>query len=303
MSLSEEIKSTALSLGFTACGISPAIELSEDLALLEQRIGLGYHGEMAYLARTPEVRADVRLLVPNAKSVISVLLNYNSSAPETTGPYKISRYAWGTDYHVVINEKLKQLQQWLEKTTGVAGSRAGVDSGPVFEKRLAQRAGLGWMGKHNVLINKKSGTWCFIGEIITTLELDYDTPETDHCGNCRLCIDACPTAALTGEHCLDARKCISYLTISYKGDFDESTPKDFKNHIYGCDICQEVCPWNKKAEITKEPGFMIHNPLLFFSKEQWESLDEPTFEKLSASSAMNRTGYKQLKRNIQHLQH
>lgn len=300
MSLSSEIKAKALSLGFSDCGISPATAFPEDLAHLEQRINKGLHADMGYLARNPEVRADVRLLVPGARSVISVLLNYYTEAPEQSSHYKISRYAWGTDYHEVIKGKLAQLQQWLEQKTGVAGSRAGVDTGPVFEKRLAQQSGLGWIGKHNLLINKKGGSYFFIGEIITTLELEYDTPETDHCGSCRLCLDACPTAALGEGHCLDALKCISYLTIKHKGPFLETMPSDLKGYIYGCDICQDVCPWNKNAEPSMVSEMEGNKVLLQMTDEDWESLNEESFNALFHDTAAHHAGHERIIRNIHH---
>jgi epoxyqueuosine reductase len=300
LSLSSAIKSKALSLGFSACGISPATAFSEDLAHLEQRISKGLHAEMSYLARNPEVRADVRLLMPGAQSVISVLLNYYTDAPPPASTYKISRYAWGTDYHEVIKNKLAQLQQWLEQTTGVAGCRAGVDTGAVFEKRLAQQAGLGWIGKHNLLINKKGGSWFFIGEIITTLELDYDTPEPDHCGNCRICVDACPNGALGEGHDLNAHHCISYLTIKHKGPFPETMPKDLKGYIYGCDICQEACPWNTRPIPSTVPEMAENSTLHQMTNEDWEHLTEEQFNTLFQHSAAHFAGHERFIRNVLH---
>jgi epoxyqueuosine reductase len=300
MSLSTEIKATARSLGFSACGISAATDFPEDLAQLEQRVSQGLHADMAYLARDPGVRADVRRLVPGARSVISVLLNYYCEAPVHSGKYKISRYAWGLDYHEVIKEKLAQLQHWIEERTGVAGSRAGVDTGPVFEKRLAQQAGLGWIGKNNILINKDEGSWFFIGEIITTLELEYDAPETDHCGQCRQCLDACPTQALGEGHALDALKCLSYLTIKHKGPFHDSLPQDLNGYIYGCDICQNACPWNSKASPSAVPEMTGKDELLQMTDTDWEELTEEKFETLFQDSAAHFAGHERIIRNIRH---
>ena len=254
--ISEKIKNFAIQLGFHACGISKADLLAEDAFLLEKWLAQNHEGEMAYMRNHIEKRTDPRLLVENAKSVISVLLNYYPEKPlQTEDQYKISKYAYGTDYHFVLKDKLTELLSFIEEICGKRTARIFVDSAPVLDKRWAQKSGLGWIGKNTCLITKEQGSFFFIGEIIIDLELDADKPIEDYCGSCTKCLNACPTNALVAPYRLDARKCISYLTIENKEEIPDRFKNSFNNWIYGCDICQDVCPWNKKAITTLIPEF------------------------------------------------
>lgn len=294
---SQLIKKSAKNLGFLSCGISKAEFLEEEAPRFEKWLNEQKHGQMAYMENHYDKRLDPRLLVPGAKSVVSLLLNYYTDEHQVEGAPKISKYAYGTDYHFVIKEKLKQLFQILQEEIGEINGRVFVDSAPVMDKAWAGRSGLGWMGKNTNLINKKVGSFFFIAEMILDLKLDYDTPVTDHCGTCTACIDACPTEALTPYN-IDASRCISYLTIELK----DQIPSEFQNKMddwsFGCDICQDVCPWNRFSKPHSEPLFEPRSELLEFTKKDWEELTEATFDIIFKNSAVKRTRYRGLKRNL-----
>ena len=294
---SKLIKNTAKDLGFLSCGISKAEFLEEEAPRFEKWLNEQKHGQMAYMENHYDKRLDPRLLVPGAKSVVSLLLNYYTDEHQVEGAPKISKYAYGTDYHFVIKEKLKQLFQILQEEIGEINGRVFVDSAPVMDKAWAGRSGLGWMGKNTNLINKKVGSFFFIAEMILDLKLDYDAPVTDHCGTCTACIDSCPTEALTPYN-IDASRCISYLTIELK----DQIPSEFQNKMddwsFGCDICQDVCPWNRFSKPHNEPLFEPRTELLEFTKKDWEELTEATFDTIFKNSAVKRTRYRGLKRNL-----
>ncbi len=294
------IKAEALKNNFSACGISPVQSLPEDEERMETWLAKGMHGSMQYLERNKEKRYNPAKLVEGAQSVITVLYNYypDKKLPENNN-YKLSKYAYGKDYHFVVKEKLRALLTSIEKKTGKRKARVFVDSAPVLDRAWARHSGLGFIGKNTLLINKKLGSFLFIGHIMIDLELDYDSEETGNfCGTCTRCIDACPTDALTPFR-LDARKCISYLTIENR----EAIPPEFegkmRNWIFGCDICQDVCPWNRFSIPHNEPLFEPSGPLLKMKKQDWENLDKVKFTSLFEESAVQRTGVKGLKRNIE----
>jgi len=294
---SKLIKTTAKNLGFLSCGISKAEFLEEEAPRLEQWLKEGKHGQMAYMEKNFDKRLDPRILVPGAKSVVSLLLNYYTDKQQVKGAPKISKYAFGTDYHFVIKGKLKQLFQILQDQIGEINGRVFVDSAPVMDKAWAARSGLGWMGKNTNLITQKVGSFYFIAEMIIDLELEYDTPVTDHCGTCTACIDACPTEALSPYN-IDASKCISYLTIELK----DQIPHEFQNKMddwtFGCDVCQDVCPWNRFSKSHNEPLFDPNPEMMDFKRKDWEELTEATFETIFKNSAIKRTRYEGLKRNL-----
>jgi epoxyqueuosine reductase len=301
--LSTLIKAEARALGFFDCGISKAEYLEEDAKRVETWLEKGMQGEMSYLERNREKRYDATKLVEGAQSVISVLYNYfpQKELPESAG-YKISKYAYGKDYHFVIKDKLKQLLEKIERLTGKRTARIFVDSAPVLDRAYARKSGLGFVGKNTLLINRKGGSFFFIGHIILDLELQTDEATiTNFCGSCTKCIQACPTGALKPFE-VDARKCISYLTIEYRGDaISEAFKGKWNNWIFGCDICQDVCPWNRGAKAHQEPLFEVSENLKGMKKTDWEAMDKPGFKALFQGTAVERTGYKGLKRNISFL--
>lgn len=274
--------------------------MENDEERLSHWLSQGFHGEMGYMARNVEKRLDPGKLLPGARSVIVLLMNY---LPEETLPeknnYKIARYAYGKDYHLVIREKLNLLTAELKAFAGEFQSRAFTDSAPVLERSWAEKAGLGWIGKNTCLIHPKIGSFVFIGEIITDLELEYEKQQVNNlCGGCTRCIDACPTGAILAARLLDAKKCISYHTIESKGELPEEDKDKFHDWIFGCDICQEVCPWNRKAAPHKEEAFKPRPELWKMDKAAWEGLTEEQFNELFKDSAVLRTKYAGLKRNI-----
>jgi len=296
------IKSEAKRLGFLSCGISKAEFLETEAPRLENWLSNNMHGEMQYMENHFDKRLDPTLLVEGSKSVISLLLNYfPSEIQKDESAPKISKYAYGTDYHFVIKDKLKQLLHFIQDEIGEVEGRAFVDSAPVLDKAWAAKSGLGWIGKHSNLLTQQVGSFYFIAEIIIDLELDYDMPTTDHCGTCTACIDACPTEAITEPYVVDGSKCISYFTIELK----ENIPNDFKGQfddwMFGCDICQDVCPWNKFSKAHSEPLFNPHPELLEMSKKDWQEITEDTFKKVFQKSAVKRTKYSGLVRNIDFL--
>jgi len=302
-SLSDSIKSKALELGFYGCGISEAVFLEDDARHMEQWLEEGCHGEMTYLEKNRGKRYHPALLLEEARSVISVLYDYY---PEITLPsednYVISKYAYGNDYHFVMKNKLNELLAFVEEQTGERNARAFVDSAPMLDRAWAHKSRLGFIGKNTCLINKKGGSFFFIGHLLLDLELQYEgeIDPKNYCGSCTRCIDACPTGAIEPFK-VDARKCISYLTIEYRGELDESLKDRFGDRIYGCDTCQDVCPWNRFSSPHQEPEFNPSPLLTGLRKEDWNKLKKPLFNQLFKHSAVQRAGYKGLRRNIEFL--
>lgn len=296
------IKTEAKRLGFDYCGISKADFLEEEAPRLENWLNKNMHGQMSYMQNHFDKRLDPRILVPGAKSVISMLLNYYPSEEQQdeTAP-KISKYAYGTDYHFVIKEKLNLLLEFIKANIGDVDGRAFVDSAPVMDKAWAKKSGLGWIGKHSNLINKNSGSFFFIAELIVDLDLEYDGPIKDYCGTCTKCIDACPTKAIVGPNIVDGSKCISYFTIELKENIPNDVKGKFDNWAFGCDVCQDVCPWNRFAKPHSENHFKANDELLQLSKNDWEEITEETFKRVFKGSAVKRTKFSGLKRNIEFL--
>ena len=295
------IKKEAKRLGFLSCGISKAEFLEDEAPRLENWLNKNMHGEMSYMANHFDKRLDPTLLVPDSKSVVSLLLNYFPEETQTNETYKISKYAFGEDYHFVIKDKLKQLLNFIQNEIGEVHGRAFTDSAPVLDKAWAAKSGLGWIGKHSNLITKSSGSFYFIAELIIDLELDYDYAVTDHCGSCTACIDACPTQAITEPYVVDGSKCISYFTIELKNEIPSDMKGKFDDWMFGCDICQDVCPWNRFSKPHKEPLFNSSKELLTMSKKEWEEITEEVFQKTFEKSAVKRTKYSGLIRNINFL--
>ncbi|AKD55813.1 tRNA epoxyqueuosine(34) reductase QueG [Spirosoma radiotolerans] len=294
------IKAKAAALGFDFCGVAKADFLEDEAPRLETWLKNGMHGQMNYMANHFDKRLDPRLLVDDAKSVLTVLLNYypEQKLPEGDDDLKLSKYAYGTDYHFVIKDKLKDLLTFIHDEIGEVGGRAFVDSAPVMDKAWAKRAGLGWVGKHTNLINREIGSFFFIGELILDLELEPDGPITDYCGTCTRCIDACPTDAIVGPYVVDGSKCISYFTIELKEAIPTEVQGKFNNWMFGCDICQDVCPWNRFARPHKTPAFDPHPDLAKLTKTDWEEITEDVFREIFRRSAVKRTKLEGLKRNI-----
>ena len=295
------IKKEAKRLGFLSCGISKAEFLEDEAPRLENWLNKNMHGEMSYMANHFDKRLDPTLLVPDSKSVVSLLLNYFPEETQTNETYKISKYAYGEDYHFVIKDKLKQLLNFIQNEIGEVHGRAFTDSAPVLDKAWAAKSGLGWIGKHSNLITKSNGSFYFIAELIIDLELDYDYAVTDHCGSCTACIDACPTQAITEPYVVDGSKCISYFTIELKNEIPSDMKGKFDDWMFGCDICQDVCPWNRFSKPHKEPLFNSSKELLTMSKKEWEEITEEVFQKTFEKSAVKRTKYSGLIRNINFL--
>jgi epoxyqueuosine reductase len=299
----EKIKGKAKELGFLDCGISEARFLAEERERLESWLSKEMHGGMKYMARNVDKRLDPRLLVENARSVITVLLNYFPSDEQADPEAPIlSKYAFGTDYHIVMKEKLNELLRFIQSEISRCIGRAFVDSAPVLDRAWAANAGLGWIGKNTNLISPVHGSFFFIGELIIDLELIPTNKRVlDHCGKCTRCIDACPTHALVAPYQLDARKCISYQTIENRDEIDPLLKDKFENRVFGCDICQDVCPWNLKAETHNEAAFRLNEELKSLTKEEWYALDDLQFKRLFHHSAVERTKYEGLKRNLNFL--
>ena len=298
----ELIKAEAKRLGFLSCGISKSEFLEEEAPRLEAWLTKGMQGEMQYMENHFDKRLNPGLLVDGAKSVISVLLNYYPEKTQEEGTYKISRYAYGQDYHHVMKGKLRQLMEFIGENFGAVNGRAFVDSAPVLDKAWAAKSGLGWIGKNSNLLTQQVGSYYFIGELIIDLELEYDNPATDHCGSCTACLDACPTQAIVEPYVVDGSKCISYFTIELKNEIPNEAKGQFDDWIFGCDVCQEVCPWNRFSKPHQEPLFQPHPELLSMTKKDWEEITEEVFRKVFKKSAVKRTKYAGLKRNIRFLQ-
>ncbi len=297
------IKAEAKRLGFMSCGISKAEFLEEEAPRLESWLKKNMHGEMSYMENHFDKRLDPTKLVDGSKSVISLLLNYYPSQFQKADSYKISKYAYGTDYHFVIKDKLKDLLKFIQIEIGEVEGRAFVDSAPVLDKAWAAKSGLGWIGKNSNLLTKQVGSFYFIAELIVDLELEYDTPVTDHCGICTACIDACPTQAILEPYKVDGSKCISYFTIELKEELPTSLKGQFDDWMFGCDVCQDVCPWNKFSKSHNEPLFNPHPDLLGMNKKDWQEITKETFDQIFRKSAVKRTKFEGLKRNINFLKH
>ncbi len=296
--LTNFIKSKSVDLGFISCGISKANFLEEEAANLENWLKNEMHGEMSYMERNFDMRLDPRKILNGAKSVISLTYNYYTDKLQKDENFKISKYAFGTDYHFVIREKLKNLLFLIKEKVGDINGRVFVDSAPILERAWAKKSGLGWIGKNTNLISKNVGSFFFLCEIIVDIELDYDYSTTDHCGTCTACIDACPTNAIVEPYKVDGSRCISYLTIELKENMPEYAKDSYDKWIFGCDICQDVCPWNKFSKPHNEPLFNADEKFLSMSKNEWLEITKETFDKVFKDSPVKRTGYDGLKRNI-----
>jgi epoxyqueuosine reductase len=285
-----------------SCGISKAQFLEEEAPRLEKWLSNNMHGKMHYMENHFDKRLDPTKLVEGSKSVISLLLNYYPSEEQKdkTAP-KISKYAYGIDYHFVIKNKLKQLLEFIQQEIGEVNGRAFVDSAPVLDKAWAAKSGLGWMGKHTNLLTQQMGSFYFIAELIVDLDLDYDLPTTDHCGSCTACIEACPTQAIVEPYVVDGSKCISYFTIELKENIPTELKGKLDDWMFGCDVCQDVCPWNRFSKPHREPLFSPRPELLAMTKKDWEEITEDTFKKVFKDSAVKRAKFSGLKRNIQFL--
>ena len=297
-----KIKNWAKELGFTNCGIAKAEFLEEEAKNLENWLTNKYNGEMHYMHNHFDMRLDPRLLVPDAKSVISLTYNYFTDQPQNSNAPKISKYAYGVDYHFVVKDKLQLLFQKIQDEYGEISGRCFVDSAPILEHAWAKRSGNGWIGKHSLLINKQQGSFFFLSEIILDLELEYDNHiATNHCGTCTACIDACPTNAIVDNKVVDGSKCISYLTIELKDAMPAAFQEKMDDWMFGCDVCQDVCPWNRFSKKHTEPLFEPKPALLNMERREWHELSQETFNEIFKKSAVKRTKYEGLKRNIQFL--
>tara|TARA_B100001142_G_C14337493_1_gene656502 strand:+ start:432 stop:1352 length:921 start_codon:yes stop_codon:yes gene_type:complete len=294
------IKLEAKRLGFISCGISKSGFLDEEAPRFEKWLSNNMNGEMKYMENHFDKRLDTTKLVLDSKSVLSLLYNYYPEKELDTN-YKISKYAYGKDYHDVIKYKLNELLYTIKENIGDVSGRAFVDSAPILERAWASKSGLGWVGKNTNLISKKTGSFYFIAELIIDLDLIYDSIETDHCGSCTACIDSCPTDAIVDPYIVDGSKCISYYTIELKDNLPSSLKDKFENWIFGCDICQDVCPWNKFSKPHKEPLFNPTNDLLYMTDRDYKEITLETFNKVFSKSAVKRTKYKGLSRNINFL--
>jgi epoxyqueuosine reductase len=297
------VKAQAAALGFDVCGIAPAGDLPE-LKFLREWLAAGYDGEMAYLRRSAARRADVRSIMPLARAVVVTGTVYNTRHPYSTeeadpGRAQISRYAWGDDYHDVVGERLERLVQWMRRSSDEpVEARAYVDTGPVQERVYARHAGVGWIGKNSCVINPQLGSWIFLGEIICSLPLEPDAPSFDQCGACTLCLESCPTGALVAPGVLDSRRCISYLTIELRGDVPGPLQPAIGSHVYGCDVCQEVCPWNQMAPVSDDAAWQ-RRPV--WDRVDLVALASATDDELADAmkrSAMRRTRVQGLRRNV-----
>jgi epoxyqueuosine reductase len=295
------IKTEAKRLGFLSCGISKADFLEEEAPRLEKWLQKNMHGEMSYMANHFDKRLDPRLLVEGSKSVISLLLNYYPEETQIEDSYKISKYAYGQDYHHIIKSKLRQLQEFISEEIGEVNGRAFVDSAPVLDKAWAAKSGLGWIGKNSNLLTQQVGSFYFIAELIVDIDLEYDHMVTDHCGTCTACLDACPTQAIVEPYVVDGSKCISYFTIELKNELPNEMKGSFDDWMFGCDVCQDVCPWNRFSKPHNEPLFNPNPELLSMSKKDWEEITEDVFQKVFKKSAVKRTKFAGLKRNIDFL--
>jgi len=300
-SASQFIKAASHELGFSYCGISKAEYLEEEAPRLEEWLKRDYQGSMGYLESHFDKRLDPTLLVPGAKSVISLIYNYypqKDIAQSNPDNLKIAKYAYGEDYHFVIKDKLKTFLKKIQEEIGEVNGRVFVDSAPVHERAWAKKSGLGWIGKNSLLLNRSMGSFFFLAELIVDLELEYDGPIKDYCGTCTACMDACPTDAILQPYVVDGSKCISYFTIELKEEIPMEVKGKFENWIFGCDICQDVCPWNRFAQPHHENKFLPHPDLPGMSAFDWQEITQEVFNKIFRKSAVKRTGFAGLKRNI-----
>ena len=299
---SRVIKTLASTFGFDYCGIAKAQPLDDDARRLEAWLNKGFHGKMQYMENHFDLRIDPSRLVPGAKSVITLLKNYYPEQPRE-GELKISKYAYGTDYHTVIKTSLKAMIAEAQEKIGQFSGRGFVDSAPVLERSWAQRSGLGWIGKNGNLLTKESGSFFFIATLITDLEMEYDIPfAKDYCGSCRRCVEACPTGAITDEKIVNGSQCISYFTIELKEEIiPEEMKGKFDNWMFGCDVCQDVCPWNRFSKPHAEEGFSPIPELFNLSTKEWEELSEEMFKKIFKHSPLSRSKHKGIQRNIRFL--
>jgi len=293
------IKTIAHELGFSFCGISKAEFLNDEAPKVEEWLRRGYQGKMHYLENYFDKRLDPTLLVPGAKSVISLVYNYYPKKDlARKDEFKIAKYAYGKDYHLVVKEKLNTFLTHIEKQIGKVNGRAFVDSAPVMERTWAQKSGAGWIGKNSLLLNRELGSFFFLAELIVDVELEYDGPVKDYCGTCTACMDACPTDAIPQPYAVDGSKCISYFTIELRDEIPNEVKGKFENWIFGCDICQDVCPWNKFSKPHEEPQFEPHSDLEGMTRQDWIEITDSVFQKLFKASAVQRTKLEGLKRNI-----
>ncbi len=299
---SKFIKAEAKRLGFLSCGISKAGFLEKEAPRLENWLKNNRNGQMAYMENHFDKRLDPTLLVDDGKSVVSLLLNYYPEVSQNDESFKISKYAYGQDYHFVIKDKLKEFLHSIQENIGEVSGRAFVDSAPVLDKAWAAKSGLGWIGKNSNLITQRVGSFYFIAELIIDLDLEYDSAVTDHCGTCTACIDACPTQAIVAPYIVDGSKCISYYTIELKENLPNEMKGKFDEWMFGCDTCQDVCPWNRFSKPHSEPLFNPNPELLSFTKKDWTEITEETFKLVFKNSPIKRTKFDGLKRNIKFLE-
>jgi epoxyqueuosine reductase len=296
------VKRFAVEVGFSFCGIARAVYLEEEAPKLEEWLRRGYQGNMSYLENYFDQRLDPRLLVPGAKSVVTLGYNYFPDKDlASDDSLKIAKYAYGEDYHRVVKDKLTDLLERLRAEIGDIDGRAFVDSAPVMERAWAQRSGTGWIGKNSLLLNRDMGSFFFLAELIIDLELEYDGPVKDYCGTCTACMDACPTDAITAPSVVDGSKCISYFTIELRGEIPDTVKGKFESWMFGCDICQDVCPWNRFSKPHHEPRFAPHEDLENMSRADWKEITADVFKKVFKDSAVNRTKFEGLQRNVKFL--
>jgi epoxyqueuosine reductase len=296
------VKATAHKLGFSFCGVSKAEFLSEEAPRLEAWLRKGYQGKMTYLENYFDKRLDPTLLIPGARSVVSLLYNYFPAKDlSEPGEFKIAKYAYGEDYHFVIKEKLRLLMDDIREAVGQVEGRAFVDSAPVMERAWAKRSGVGWIGKNSLLLNREAGSFFFLAELILDLEFEYDGPVKDYCGTCTACMDACPTDAIPEPYVVDGSKCISYFTIELKDEIPDEMKGKFENWIFGCDICQDVCPWNRFAKPHGEERFLPSPSFQDLTANDWKELTEDVFQKLFKNSPLKRAKFEGIRRNIKFL--
>lgn len=299
--VTSSVKAKALALGFTSVGIARAGELAEEGDRLRRWLEKGYQATMGWMARSSDRRADPRLVLPGARSVISVAKNYFTEGEHETGEGsgRISRYAWGDDYHDVLGAGLAQFRDWLLETYPGAEAKVYVDTGPVMDKAWAVRSGIGWLGKHTNVITRERGSWVFLGEVLTTLELEPDAAALDRCGTCTLCLQACPTGAIVEPYVVDSNLCLSYLTIEHRGEVGEDLRGHYEGWIYGCDTCQDVCPWNRKFETpADEPAFLPREGFVAPPLAEWCEMDQTAFSAKFRRSPVKRARREGLLRNI-----
>ncbi len=302
LTITQKIRNFALSIGFDACGFAKAKELTAEASRLEHWLKENRQGTMDWMGKNFDKRINPSVLVPGAKTVISLLSSYHHPLHKkqigTINKPQVAKYAQGRDYHKVLKKKLNELFNYTTEIVGKVEGRVFVDSAPILDKAWAVQAGLGWVGKNSNILNKNLGSWFFIAEMIIDIELKFDTPTTDHCGSCTRCIEACPTDAIYEPYKVDASKCISYLTIEHKGDIEERYHTNMQNWVFGCDICQDVCPWNSKAKLAQFLDFYPRNKVLEAADNHFKSMDEKSFNDLFAGSPVRRTKWEGFKRNL-----